>query len=229
MSGEELDPGQVRDAMARSAARQRGPMDPNTIGGVPRVRSGNPQAENTSKKRKKPKNPVVEVSSKAYAESQKDWWSKTLYLLYILPLLLIFVLLALALAPLWSICRVSRPYVPETVDKETGERYRLLDNKGRRIRMNFDKYEADANLKHDIRDVTARIGKGPESGFWTFWLRRTWDMYELTRELEIMVYRQGMQVVGILSGVSILVMQVWMMVHDYTQPGVSFSPVCEAD
>ena len=223
----DVDPQRVRDQLADATFRNRKPTDPATIGGIPREPSGNPKPGNDAEKPKKYKNPIIEVSVKAYAETQKDWWSKTLYLLYILPLLLLFLLLALLLAPPWTTCRFVRPYAPDVVDKEDGKRHRFFDEKGRRKRMNFDKYDADANFTSDIRDVTARIGKGPEIGlgFWAFWLRRTWDMYELIRELLVMVYRQGLQVGGQLSGLAILVMQVWIMVHDYSESSVSVSPV----
>ena len=54
-----------------------------------------------------------------------------------------------------------------------------------------------------------------------FFTRRTWEVYQVSRELYRMISRQGLQITGIICGYVIILLQVEMMVNDYLSENVS--------
>lgn len=110
-----------------------------------------------------------------------------------------------------------------------------LDEKGQKVSMKYDKYD---DHRQYVRDVFAPWGQGYEAkgmtrkdgskrhaGWetwtWRFLTGRSWELYELLRECWQMLHRQGLQVAGYLSGLTILMCQVEMMIYDYHNKAVS--------
>ena len=136
------------------------------------------------------------------------------YILYIIPMLVFFFDLAIIFAIPWTYLKYTRP-----------KGFRNAE--GKRTRQEFDsKYELE-DRGQEVRDVFAKIGNGPEGKEggtrWMFFSMRTWEMYELLRELWRMLSRQGLQVTGVVSGTLIALMQVIMMIHDFNDSSVSHS------
>jgi len=156
-----------------------------------------------------------------WRESKSPWvWlSAILWPFYLLPMLLFFLALALVFWFPWAFCRSIRPHDPTKVDKY-----------GDLVHQDFDPNLSLEDRRKVGRDVCSRIGRGPESvesgsGFGlqlrTFFWRRTWEMYQLLRELWVMLDRQGLQILGVTSGAIVIVWQLEMMVHDYRNSAVS--------
>ncbi|ORY35358.1 hypothetical protein BCR39DRAFT_3427 [Naematelia encephala] len=148
-----------------------------------------------------------------------SWPHKFLYFIYVIPMVLTFLILALVLFLPWTFIRPLRPNLWDDRNKKWARavwsaQYRPPGNgAGKQSRWNNN------------RDVRAPYGYGPEGqenyGFWTgFCKKRTWEMYELLREIEHGARRQGLQVVGALSGIIIFAMQVWMMAEEYRKPQI---------
>jgi hypothetical protein len=144
--------------------------------------------------------------------------SNILYPIYIVPMLLILFALALVLWIPFASCRVARP----RRQHEKG-----FDEKKRPLREAFDPDDENSGYK---RDVISRIGRGPEQSqkgawdcFWTFWTRRTWEMYTLLRDSYQMISRQGLQLLGLASGFIIACIQGEIMYHDFRTKNVFFA------
>ena len=167
-------------------------------------------------------------------------------LIWAIPCLLLFFTLSLLMAIPWTYIKSCRPHERDGLGKpvyrdEDRHRVRKNDKGAKNRRIQFNQFE-DHNLTktqydHDrakhSRTVWALPGRGPErtaSGGWdttkVFFVRRTWEMYELVRELWRMINRQGLQIIGVFCGVYIITFQIEMMIHDYLLPSVSPSVPC---
>ena len=142
--------------------------------------------------------------------SDPKWW---LWFFYVLPMFGILFVSAVILWLPWTFCKCCRP---------SGTR------NGKHIKhTKFDPYR---NRKERVDNVLAflcPIGDGPESEWnggtmmFHLWWRRTWGMYQWLREVLHMTDRQGLQVLGVMSGLIILTMQAEMIGHDYMERNVS--------
>ena len=143
----------------------------------------------------------------------------------------LFLVLALVFAIPW-IFKTFRPHVISRDGRLTKDRRRfsaieledIYDEKNRVI------YRGADSLKQDVRDVLALPGRGPErhgrskGEMLSFFItQRSWDMYELLREVWRMLHRQGLQVAGIFSALTILICQACIIGHDFNDSHVSIS------
>ena len=102
----------------------------------------------------------------------------------------------------------------------------LQDTKTKKFRR--EKWDA-YKTKHDERNVFAWPGEGVgETGgrscgsrTWRFFSGRSWGLYELIRECWRTVHRQGLQVFGVIAGLSIILFQLEMMAQDFKNGSVS--------
>jgi hypothetical protein len=142
-------------------------------------------------------------------EFRAKWWyigrrHRLMYLLYILPLLVITFATAIIVWLPWWLFKSCRPAPPSWVLKQPRS----------------SKYRS-----HSMRDVFSPLGLGPEgdkgTSIWRGWWLRVWMAYEMVREMWHTARRQGLQVLGVLGAFSVLVMQLEMMVHDWTNSAVS--------
>ena len=164
-----------------------------------------------------------------------------LKVIWALPCVVFFFTLSLLMAIPWTYIKACRPH-------ERGKNgrpvYRNADRKivskdkpgakNRRIEFNqfenhkITKAQLDRDNHKHSRTVWALPGHGPErnaNGEWettkVFFVRRTWEMYELLRELWRMINRQGLQLISVACGATIVNYQVELIVHDYLLPSVS--------
>jgi hypothetical protein len=144
----------------------------------------------------------------------------------------------------WTLIKSTRPYSRDSLDRirtKGGRKIRKTfdahewDHMGERVKdfqMTFDLpgrgYEAGAMYRDHwkTKDEKGREIKGQPAGIftiiWRGWVGRSWGMYTIFRESFRTVDRQGLQVVGILSAMAIIFMQVWMMYDDLHSSAVCF-------
>ena len=137
----------------------------------------------------------------------KDKWKSTnlfhrvVYFLYI-PFLLVGLWLAACLLWLPWTCGLWKPQ--------------------RRDTPTYDK-RGQVTSKRGKRDIFAPLGTTAEDqhGPTHAYIWRTWEMYRLMRECWRTLHRQGLQVVGVLCGLTIGLYQVELLIHDFTDGAVS--------
>nr|XP_019044530.1 hypothetical protein I302_06442 [Kwoniella bestiolae CBS 10118]OCF23460.1 hypothetical protein I302_06442 [Kwoniella bestiolae CBS 10118] len=146
--------------------------------------------------------------------SQRMWartspFHRLIYYLYIIPLFVLLLTLALVLSPFYLFIRATRPLLPSTSlpdpktkrrDKTTGKR-------------RYSKYEWFGEEKEfPLYTLFVPLGKGPGLH------RRTWEMFNYFIEFYKMILKQGLQVGGCTTALVVGYMQVRMMVHDLNDP-----------
>jgi len=142
-------------------------------------------------------------------------WFQLLYWIFVLPMLFLIIVFAVLMCIPWSLFASSRPH-HETGEVRTREKVSYMDREDR------DK---------QLATLFEWIGYGPEArpreekhrsiGFWRFFNRRGYTLYELVRAAIHSFHRQSLQIIGILVAIAIIVMQVLMMVHDLSNSEVS--------
>jgi hypothetical protein len=117
-------------------------------------------------------------------------------------------------------------------DKKTHEVRK--DEKGKEVvrykkkKMHYDAME-DEDRIGELSDCFAWYGHGTEQNapgderFKFFWKTRPWELYELIRASWRTIHRQGLQIAGVLSGITIAACHGLMMWHDFRSPAVSLS------
>jgi len=78
------------------------------------------------------------------------------------------------------------------------------------------RWKYDPNTQHSARDILNVSGTGPSKS----WLETAWDLYGIGREVFTMIKRQALQLVGVFSGLTILIMQIMMMSTDLSSETV---------
>lgn len=125
-----------------------------------------------------------------------------LWRLYVIPFLFLpLFLLALIATPAYLFVPSSRPLLRKGDDPNP-----------RNPSSPYEWYGANKDYPPGLALVP--YGRGPGVG------RRVWEMYGYFREFGHMSARQGLQVMGVIIGAALLVMQVEMMWHDYSADSV---------
>ncbi|WVQ82068.1 hypothetical protein IAT38_004196 [Cryptococcus sp. DSM 104549] len=124
-----------------------------------------------------------------------------LWYIYFPILFLVLFLAALVASPAYLFCRRSRPLLPKRALADPDDP---------------DSQHEWYGPEKDYPPGTALVplGQGPGTA------RRVWEMYGYFREFWHMTTRQGLQVGGVLSGLTIFLYQVEIMWHDYRAKNV---------
>ncbi|WWD18910.1 hypothetical protein CI109_103366 [Kwoniella shandongensis] len=144
---------------------------------------------------KLPPSPFSVIWNRTPPGDQALWW---IYIWFLVPFLIIF---ALAVSPWFLFCKTTRPRL--------GERQRRDPKDPDSV---YEWYGPTKDYPPGLAFVPLRRGPGIH--------RRLWEMYGYFRETWHMVAKQGLQVGGVLCGLTIAIMQAWMMAADFKSDAV---------